>query len=104
MLYLILQEPRRLYQVDLVPSLTLLLGLPIPFSNLGAVIPELFGWQGFQAMPTNPQEYLRPLEALHLNALQVCMLGVVVCLFVLLHAGFSWFICSEESEYKGFPA
>uniref|UniRef100_A0A8C4WWZ3 Phosphatidylinositol glycan anchor biosynthesis, class O n=2 Tax=Eptatretus burgeri TaxID=7764 RepID=A0A8C4WWZ3_EPTBU len=64
-------EPRRLYQVDLVPSLTLLLGLPIPYSNLGAVIPELFGWQGFQAMPTNPQEYLRPLEALHLNALQV---------------------------------
>ena len=27
-------------QVDLVPTLALLLGLPIPFSNLGKVIPE----------------------------------------------------------------
>ncbi|OQS05884.1 GPI ethanolamine phosphate transferase [Thraustotheca clavata] len=29
-------------QVDLVPTLSLLLGLPIPFGNLGAVIPHLF--------------------------------------------------------------
>ncbi|CAJ0963832.1 unnamed protein product, partial [Mesorhabditis belari] len=29
-------------QIDLLPSLSLLLGLPIPFSNLGNVIPELF--------------------------------------------------------------
>ncbi len=29
-------------QVDFVPTLSLLLGLPIPFSNLGSIIPELF--------------------------------------------------------------
>ncbi|XP_035233576.1 GPI ethanolamine phosphate transferase 3-like isoform X2 [Stegodyphus dumicola] len=29
-------------QVDVVPTMSLLLGLPIPFSNLGIVIPELF--------------------------------------------------------------
>lgn len=30
------------YQTDLVPTVSLLLGLPIPFSNLGMVIPDLF--------------------------------------------------------------
>ena len=29
-------------QIDFVPTISLLLGLPIPFSNLGMVIPELF--------------------------------------------------------------
>jgi len=29
-------------QTDLVPTLALLLGVPIPFSNLGTVIPDLF--------------------------------------------------------------
>lgn len=29
-------------QIDLVPTLSLLLGLPIPFNNLGTVIPSLF--------------------------------------------------------------
>ena len=33
---------RSVQQIDLVPSLSLLLGLPIPFNNLGSVIPELF--------------------------------------------------------------
>lgn len=33
---------RAIQQVDLVPTLSLLLGLPIPFNNLGSVIPELF--------------------------------------------------------------
>ncbi|KZT52863.1 alkaline phosphatase-like protein [Calocera cornea HHB12733] len=33
---------RAVQQIDLLPSLSLLLGLPIPFNNLGAVIPELF--------------------------------------------------------------
>ncbi|KAJ8507425.1 hypothetical protein ONZ45_g10209 [Pleurotus djamor] len=33
---------RRVQQIDLVPTLSLLLGLPIPFNNLGTVIPELF--------------------------------------------------------------
>ncbi|KAF8206172.1 hypothetical protein K438DRAFT_1816719 [Mycena galopus ATCC 62051] len=29
-------------QIDIVPTLSLMLGLPIPFNNLGTVIPELF--------------------------------------------------------------
>ncbi|KAH8105202.1 hypothetical protein BXZ70DRAFT_1061807 [Cristinia sonorae] len=33
---------RSVQQIDLVPSLSLLLGIPIPFNNLGTVIPELF--------------------------------------------------------------
>ena len=33
---------RTIQQIDLVPSLSLLLGLPVPFNNLGTVIPELF--------------------------------------------------------------
>ncbi|CDO76821.1 hypothetical protein BN946_scf185033.g18 [Trametes cinnabarina] len=33
---------RHIQQIDLAPTLSLLLGLPIPFNNLGTVIPELF--------------------------------------------------------------
>ena len=33
---------RAIQEADLVPTLSLLLGLPIPFSNLGMIIPELF--------------------------------------------------------------
>ncbi|KAI5120988.1 hypothetical protein M0805_000449 [Coniferiporia weirii] len=33
---------RWVQQIDIVPSLSLLLGLPIPFNNLGSIIPELF--------------------------------------------------------------
>jgi len=33
---------RSVQQIDLVPTLSLLLGLPIPFNNLGTIIPELF--------------------------------------------------------------
>ncbi|KAH9953453.1 hypothetical protein BC827DRAFT_1159241 [Russula dissimulans] len=31
-------------QIDTVPTLSLLLGLPIPFNNLGTISPELFWW------------------------------------------------------------
>ena len=34
--------PRTVYQIDLVPTTALLLGMPIPYSNLGMVIPEVF--------------------------------------------------------------
>ncbi|KAI5116507.1 hypothetical protein M0805_004670 [Coniferiporia weirii] len=33
---------RWIQQIDIVPTLSLLLGLPIPFNSLGSVIPELF--------------------------------------------------------------
>lgn len=40
---MILLQPsgRSVFQIDLVPTVALLLGLPIPFSNLGMIIPEL---------------------------------------------------------------
>jgi len=50
---------RHVQQIDLVPTLSLLLGLRIPFNNLGAVIPELF----------SRGEVYR--EALRANAVQV---------------------------------
>ena len=34
--------PKAVAQIDLVPTLSLLLGVPIPFSNLGMIIEELF--------------------------------------------------------------
>jgi phosphatidylinositol glycan class O len=37
---------RSVAQIDLVPTLSLLLGLPIPFNNLGGPIPEAFLRQG----------------------------------------------------------
>ena len=33
---------RSIQQIDLVPTISLLLGLPIPFNNLGTIIPEVF--------------------------------------------------------------
>ena len=35
-------HPRTVPQVDLTPTLSVLLGVPVPYSNLGMVIPELF--------------------------------------------------------------
>ncbi|KAI9188906.1 mannose-ethanolamine phosphotransferase gpi13 [Blastocladiella emersonii ATCC 22665] len=37
-----LDDPVAVNQIDLVPTLSLLLGLPIPMENLGTVIPDLF--------------------------------------------------------------
>ncbi|KAF8907063.1 alkaline-phosphatase-like protein [Gymnopilus junonius] len=36
---------RSIQQIDILPTMSLLLGVPIPFNNLGTVIPELF-WRG----------------------------------------------------------
>ncbi|TIC16987.1 hypothetical protein E3Q13_02668 [Wallemia mellicola] len=36
------QGHRTIQQIDILPSLSLLLGLAIPFNNLGGIIPELF--------------------------------------------------------------
>ena len=40
--FLVQENSRSVYQTDIVPTVSLLLGLPIPFSNLGMIIPELF--------------------------------------------------------------
>jgi phosphatidylinositol glycan class O len=54
-------------QTDIVPTLSLLLGLPIPFSNLGIVIPSLFETPGVKTILENTSK----LHALQLNARQV---------------------------------
>ncbi|KAJ2818097.1 mannose-ethanolamine phosphotransferase gpi13, partial [Coemansia furcata] len=56
---------RSIPQIDLVSSLALGLGQPIPFNNLGAVIPELF------ASDASPSGEWGLLRALRLNAAQM---------------------------------
>lgn len=56
-------------QIDLVPSLSLLLGLPIPYGNLGTIIPELFyvndkEFSGYKS-------WQRLLDASRINAHQI---------------------------------
>ncbi|KAG2055998.1 hypothetical protein BDR06DRAFT_881075 [Suillus hirtellus] len=59
---------RHVQQIDLVPTISLLLGLPIPFNNLGTVIPELFnrdpdGSSLRKAMELNAAQIRRYLDA-----------------------------------------
>lgn len=60
-------DGRKVAQVDLVPSLSLLLGLPIPFSNLGGVIPELFNFASSNARHNDHSL----VQALLVNSAQV---------------------------------
>ena len=53
---------RSIQQIDLVPTISLLLGLPIPFNNLGSIIPEVFDRSTDKAGVQ---------EALELNANQI---------------------------------
>ncbi|KAJ7062944.1 hypothetical protein C8F01DRAFT_1135815 [Mycena amicta] len=56
---------RWIQQIDLVPSLSLLLGLPIPFNNLGSIIPELF-WRDntlARALSINVEQIKNYLDA-----------------------------------------
>ncbi|KAK7116395.1 GPI ethanolamine phosphate transferase 3-like [Littorina saxatilis] len=65
-------KPQVIQQTDLVPTLSLLLGLPIPFSNLGMVIPDLFNhcpW--WDTQHNEIRQVFHTIKALHLNALQV---------------------------------
>lgn len=52
---------RHINQIDLVPTLSLLLGLPIPFNNLGSIIPEVFS-DKLGAMRENAQQLHRYLD------------------------------------------
>ncbi|XP_075416199.1 GPI ethanolamine phosphate transferase 3, catalytic subunit isoform X2 [Tenrec ecaudatus] len=63
-----LEEPEVIPQISLVPTLALLLGLPIPFGNIGEVITEPFaGYKDSQPHSS----LLTQASALHLNAQQV---------------------------------
>ncbi|CAK6433856.1 unnamed protein product [Pipistrellus nathusii] len=62
------QEPEVVPQISLVPTLALLLGLPIPFGNIGEVMPELFS----VVEDSQPHSSaLAQATALYLNAQQV---------------------------------
>ncbi|KAF7301116.1 GPI ethanolamine phosphate transferase 3 [Mycena indigotica] len=61
---------RWIQQIDIVPSLSLLLGLPIPFNNLGSIIPELF-WRDQtleNALAINVQQIKDYLDAYRASA------------------------------------
>ncbi|XP_056661997.1 GPI ethanolamine phosphate transferase 3 isoform X7 [Monodelphis domestica] len=63
-----LKDPEVVPQVNLVPTLALLLGLPIPFGNIGEVMVDLFSGEG----DTQPlATALAQASAYHLNAQQV---------------------------------
>ncbi|KAJ2451125.1 mannose-ethanolamine phosphotransferase gpi13 [Coemansia sp. RSA 2336] len=61
---------RSVSQIDLVSTLSLSLGLPIPFNNLGSVIPEMFAadddtrteWGLLHALRLNAAQMLRYIE------------------------------------------
>ena len=55
------------FQTDIVPTLSLLLDLPIPFSNLGIIIPSLFEDSNLENIAENTSK----LHAFQLNARQV---------------------------------
>lgn len=53
---------RSIQQIDLVPTFSLMLGLPIPYNNLGSIIPELF-WDDLEGRRFN--------RALEINTAQI---------------------------------
>ena len=53
---------RSIQQIDIIPTLSLLLGLPIPYNNLGTVIPEIF-WRDSKGQTLE--------NALQINAAQI---------------------------------
>lgn len=70
---------RKVAQIDLVPTISLLLGTPIPFGSLGGVIPEVFagrylddGETEQRAVGDDDPRYLERLcDALLINSVQV---------------------------------
>lgn len=61
-----LQEPETVPQVNLVPTLALLLGVPVPYSSIGEVMAELFAVEGDATT-----SLLAQLAAYSVNARQV---------------------------------
>ncbi|EGC39640.1 hypothetical protein DICPUDRAFT_147575 [Dictyostelium purpureum] len=61
--------PRDISQIDLVSTLSLLLGVPIPFGNLGSIIPEVFY---SSVNSNNKQDHWDNLfNALRINTFQI---------------------------------
>ncbi|KAG8131353.1 hypothetical protein E2320_017969, partial [Naja naja] len=69
------EEPQTVPQVNLVPTLALLLGVPVPYSNIGEVMADLFATEGdaaasLQAAQDLPAEKLRHLQGLFRSAVE----------------------------------
>lgn len=67
---------RQVAQIDLVPTVALLMGVPVPFGNLGGVIPEVFRGpyafgDGGGIDNGDPRFYERLCDALLVNSVQV---------------------------------
>ncbi|KAK3097761.1 hypothetical protein FSP39_012915 [Pinctada imbricata] len=61
-------------QTDLVPSISLLLGVPIPFSNLGHAITDLFTFcPSWKSGSTVIKQVFHSVKALRLNAHQISL-------------------------------
>lgn len=58
-------------QVDFVPTISLLLGIPIPFSNLGMVMNDLFSYCPWWNTEDRLQQLYHNIKVLHLNAHQI---------------------------------
>lgn len=66
------QRHRTIPQISLVPTISLLLGLPIPLNNLGTLIPELFLEKNPLHVGNAPQtSSTRLMQALKANAHQI---------------------------------
>ena len=61
--------PERVKQVDLVPTLSLLLGVPIPHGSLGSIIVSLF--EDVATTKDRNEQVLKHVEALRINSWQV---------------------------------
>ncbi|CAG8770462.1 32186_t:CDS:1, partial [Racocetra persica] len=62
---------RSIPQIDLVPTLALLLGIPIPFNNLGMIIPEVFLFNSEDYDLNINDQLMNLLDVTRLNAEQV---------------------------------
>jgi phosphatidylinositol glycan class O len=82
------QHPRMVSQLDLTPTLALLLGLPIPASSLGMVIPELFLAQNLQRNSSGSDDSAQGRfvtagidglsDSFYINAMQVMVTGNIL--------------------------
>eukprot|EP01132_Coremiostelium_polycephalum_P009321 gene9321-11424_t len=60
-------ETRSISQIDLVSTVSLMLGVPIPYGNLGSVIPELF----LSTTTDSREGWIKLMEAVRLNTWQI---------------------------------
>jgi len=64
---------RTIPQIDYSPTLALLLGLPIPFQNIGTIVPELFWYESPYGINEKPEANILQnlMEALRINTFQI---------------------------------